>query len=220
MIIKKKGNFTNNYADYLFTKFNEYEHKYEFISFIDTKRKHYPIFFSNYLLNCIIKYGAKKKNEYNYDLNYEEYFSKISISNSPFPLKYEEKNNKKSRNGFSLVFYTSIAFSLIPSNIITSIIKEKENKLKHLQILSGLSLWTYWLNNYIFDLLKYIIISILSYLILFVFSFDEKYLVILYILYGPAMISFTYCLSYFIDNEGHGQTISLLITLLHNYKLL
>ena len=211
---KKKGNFTNNYADYLFTKFNEYEHKYEFISFIDTKRKHYPIFFSNYLLNCIIKYGAKKKNEYNYDLNYDEYFSKISISNSPFPLKYEEKHNKKSRNGFSLVFYASIAFSLIPSNIITSIIKEKENKLKHLQILSGLSLLTYWLNNYIFDLLKYIIISILSYLILFAFSFDEKYLVILYILYGPAMISFTYCLSYFIDNEGYGQTISLLINLL------
>ena len=28
------------------------------------------------------------------------------------------------------------------------------------------------------------------------------------------MISFTYCLSYFIDNEGHGQTISLLINLL------
>ena len=211
---KKNGNFTKNYADYLFIKFNDYEHKYEFISFIDTKRKHYPIFFSNYLLNCIIKYGLKKKNEYNYDINYDEFYKKISISNSPFPLKYEEKNNKKSRNGFSLVFYTSIAFSLIPSNIITSIINEKENKLKHLQILSGLSLFTYWLNNYIFELLKYIFISIVSYLILFAFSFDEKYLIILYILYGPAMISFTYCLSYFIDNEGHGQTISLLVNLL------
>ena len=40
---KKNGKFTNNYADYLFTKFNDFEHKYEFISFIDTKRKHYPI---------------------------------------------------------------------------------------------------------------------------------------------------------------------------------
>ena len=95
-----------------------------------------------------------------------------------------------------------------------SIIREKENKLKHLQILSGLSLLAYWVNNYIFELLKYAIISIFSYLILILFNFSEKYLIILYILYGPAMISFTYCVSYFIDKEGPGQTIALLINLL------
>ena len=211
---KKNGKFTNNYADYLFTKFNDFEHKYEFISFIDTKRKHYPIFFSNYLLNCIIKYGIKKTNEYNYFFSYKDFVKQILVSNSPYPLKYEEKNNKKIRKGFSLVFFTSIAFSLIPSNIIMSIIREKENKLKHLQILSGLSLLAYWVNNYIFELLKYAIISIFSYLILILFNFSEKYLIILYILYGPAMISFTYCVSYFIDKEGPGQTIALLINLL------
>ena len=211
---KKSGKFTINYADYLFTKFNDFEHKYEFISFIDTKRKHYPIFFANYLLNCIIKYGIKKTNEYNHYYSYDKVVSEILVSNSPYPLKYEEKNNKKIRNGFSLVFFTSIAFSLIPSNIIMSIIKEKENKLKHLQILSGLSLLTYWLNNYIFELLKYAVISIFSYIILIIFNFEEKYLIVLYILYGPAMISFTYCISYFIEKEGQGQTIALLINLL------
>jgi ATP-binding cassette subfamily A (ABC1) protein 3 len=95
-----------------------------------------------------------------------------------------------------------------------SIIKEKENKLKHLQILSGLSLLTYWLNNYIFELLKYAVISVFSYIILIIFNFEEKYLIVLYILYGPAMISFTYCVSYFIEKEGQGQTIALLINLL------
>ena len=211
---KKEGNFTKNYADFLFTKFDNVTHKYEFVAFVDTKRKHYPIFFSNYLLNFIIKYGFKTENSYNRDYSYEEFTRDISVSNSPFPLKYEEKYNKKSRKGFSLVFYISIAFALIPSNIITSIIREKENKLKHLQILSGLSLFTYWLNNYIFDLLKYIVISLLSYLILIFFHFEENYLPILYFLYGPAMISFTYCVSYFIDKEGPGQTIALLINLL------
>ena len=214
---KKNGNLTKNYADYLLTKFDNIGNKYEFIEFIDTRRKHHPIFYTNYLLNCIIKYTIRKKNEYNHDFmhnDYSKFVNDISITNSPFPLKYGEKNDKKSRNGFSLVFFTSIAFALIPSNIITSIIKEKENKLKHLQILSGLSLLTYWINNYIFELIKYIIISGLSYLILSLFTFDENYLYTLYILYGPAMISFTYFMSYFINNEGHGQTISLLINLL------
>ena len=211
---KKNGTLTNNYADYILTKFNNVEHKYEFVSFLDTKRKHSPIFYTNYLLKCIIKYSIKKVNEYNHDYNYNQLISEISVFNSPFPTSYEEKKNKKSRNGFSLVFFTSIAFALIPSNIITSILKEKENKLKHLQILSGLSLFSYWLNNYIFELLKYIIISIGSYIILVLLEFDDKYLITLYILYGLAMLSFTYCTSYFINNEGHGQTITLLINLL------
>ena len=34
--LKKEGNFTNNFADYLFTKFDDAEHKYEFVLFIDT----------------------------------------------------------------------------------------------------------------------------------------------------------------------------------------
>jgi hypothetical protein len=211
---KKNGTLTNNYADYILTKFNNVEHKYEFVSFLDTKRKHSPIFYTNYLLKCIIKYSIKKVNEYNHDYNYNQLISEISVFNSPFPTSYKEKKNKKSRNGFSLVFFTSIAFALIPSNIITSILKEKENKLKHLQILSGLSLFSYWLNNYIFELLKYIIISIGSYIILVLLEFDDKYLITLYILYGLAMLSFTYCTSYFINNEGHGQTITLLINLL------
>ena len=213
-INKKNGTLTNNNANFLLTEFNNIDHKYEFISFMDTKRKHHPIFFTNYLLNCIIKYVAKKTNEYNYSFNYERFVNELPIVNSPFPLNYKEKHIKKSRNGFSLVFFTSIAFSLIPSNIITSIIKEKENKLKHLQILSELSLFTYWLNNYIFELLKYIFISTFSYLILIAFNFEDKYLIILYILYGPAMLSFTYFMSYFITSEGSGQTMALLINLL------
>ena len=77
-----------------------------------------------------------------------------------------------------------------------------------------MDLFSYWLNNYIFELLKYIIITILSYIILIFSDFGDKYLIILYILYGPAMISFTYFISYFINNEGNGQTITLLINLL------
>ena len=211
---RKNGTLINNYADYLLTEFNNNEHKYEFVSFLDNKRKHSQIFYTNYLLNCIIKYVIKKENQYNYDLNYKQFIQEISVFNTPFPMTYKEKKNKKSRNGFSLVFFTSIAFALIPSNIITSILKEKENKLKHLQILFGLSLFSYWLNNYIFELLKYIIITIFSYIILIFSDFGDKYLIILYILYGPAMISFTYFISYFINNEGNGQTITLLINLL------
>ena len=45
------------------------------------------------------------------------------------------------------------------------------------------------------------------------FNFYEKYLIGLFVLYGPALISFTYCISYFIESEGPGQSTVLLINL-------
>ena len=52
---------------------------------------------------------------------YKTYVDDAIITNSPFHLGYEEKIDKKSRNGFALVFFISIALALIPSNFITII---------------------------------------------------------------------------------------------------
>ena len=47
-----------------------------------------------------------------------------------------------------------IALSLIPSVLVSTMIKERELQLKHMQMISGVSLWSYWLSNFIFDILK------------------------------------------------------------------
>ena len=207
-IYSKNQSITNNTASFYLISTNEYTHQYEFVSIISSKKRHSPITFTNYLLNNIIKYEIKHNSEY------KEFLDDIGLINYPFHLTYEEKNNKKSRNGFVLVFFFSIALSLIPSNFIMPIIREKENKSKHLQLISGLSIFTYWLNNYIFEIIKFFFISLFSLLILYAFNFYEKYLITFFVLYGPALISFTYCISYFINSEGQGQTIILLINLL------
>ena len=182
-------------------------HKYEYISFINAKQKHATIAYNNYMLNNIINYEIKKTSNKQFSLE------DISLINYPFKIQYKEKKDKKTRNGYILVFFISIALSLIPSNFITIIIREKENKSKHLQLLSGLSIYLYWINNYIFELLKYYVVVGICLIILYLFSFYEKYLIIFYIFYGPALASFTYTVSYFIENEGSGQVIILLINL-------
>ena len=197
----------NNYANYFLITDDDNKHYYEFATYISTRQRHSSIAFSNNLLKKIIEYELSKSDKYKYDdIN-------IEIIHSPFPLTYEEKNNKKIRNGFSLVFFISIALSLIPSNFITIIIREKENKSKQLQLLSGLSIFTYWINNFIFEIIKYYVVVGICLIILSIFSFYEKYLIILYIFYGPALVSFTYVLSYFLNSEGKGQIIILLINL-------
>ena len=199
-------NISNNTASFYLIEADKELHQYEFATFISTRKSHSPIAFTNYLLNNIIKFEIKKT-------EYKQYLDNVGIINSPFRLSYDERKNKKSRNGATLVFFISIGLSLIPSNFILTIIKEKENKSKHLQLLSGLSLLVYWINNYIFEIAKYFIISVFSLSIIAIFNFYEYYIISLYVLYGPALISFTYCLSYFLSKEGSGQTITLFVNL-------
>ena len=203
----KREGIKNNTGAFYFVKADKNSHKYEFNFFISSKKKHGTIFLTNYLLRSIIRYEMKRSYEY------KKYMDDIQITNSPFPLTYDEKTDKKSRNGFCLVFFISIALSLIPANFITIILREKENKSKHLQLLSGTSIYTYWINNYIFELVKYYVVVGICLLILFLFDFYEKYLFIIYIFYGPSLISFTYFLSHFIETERSGQVIILLVNL-------
>ena len=112
------------------------------------------------------------------------------------------------------MFFIALAFSLIPSNFITILIKERENNSKHLQIVSGISLFGYWFNNYIFELIKYYFIGGICLLLLLAFDFYEKYFCGLYLLYVPSMISFTYLFSIIFKSEYKGQITVLLINLI------
>ena len=203
----KEQGISNNTGGFYFKKADKNLHKYEFNFYASTKKKHSTIFITNYLLRYIARYEMKRSNEF------KQYMDNIQITNYPFPITYKEKEDKKSRNGFNLVFYISIALSLIPANFITIILREKQNKAKHLQILSGASIYAYWINNYIFELIKYYVVVGICLIILFIFKYYEKYLAVLYLFYGPALVSFTYVLNYFINREGTGQIIVLLINL-------
>ena len=75
-------------------------------------------------------------------------------------------------------------------------------------------MFSYWFNNYVFEIIKYYIIGGICILLLLAFDFYEKYLAILYLEYGPAMISFTYLFSIVLKTEYMGQIIVLLINII------
>ena len=191
-----------SYADYIFYSIDNSQHKYEMINFVDLlSRQNAPIYF-NYMAKNIIRYASDNKN------------LDIEVINEPLPYTHEERRNSKERNSSMLLVFISICFTLIPANFITIIIKEKENNSKHLQIISGISLMSYWVNNFIFELVKYYIIGGICILFLYIFGFYEDYIYVLYLLYGPSMVSFTYIFSFIFKKEGLGQTMVILINLL------
>ena len=72
-----------------------------------------------------------------------------------------------------MIFAIGMAF--IPTGLITFIVKERENNVKHQHLVSGVSIPAYWISAYFWDLLKYQIPGILS--PLFILAFDLKSLI-------------------------------------------
>lgn len=53
----------------------------------------------------------------------------------------------------------SLAIGFIPASIIVFIVKERESKVKHQQLVSGVSMSAYWLSNFFVDYVKYLIFA-------------------------------------------------------------
>ena len=190
-----------NYASYIFNKIDKANHKYEFTLLTDILLSHTTPIYFDYMMKNIIRYATNKPN------------LDIEVINEPLPYTYLEKKDSKERNGSILLVFISICFTLIPANFVTIIIREKENNSKHLQIISGISLMSYWVNNFIFELAKYYIIGGICIGLLGIFGFYEDYVIVLYILYGPPMVAFTYIIGSLIKREGTGQVLVILINL-------
>ena len=96
-----------------------------------------------------------------------------------------------------------LAFSFIPSSMIILIIKERETNSKHQQFVSGMSVGSYWISNFIIDYTKYIIVGLGTFFLILAFDVssvieDDKWVMTLLLLvfYGFAFIPFVYFLSF------------------------
>jgi ATP-binding cassette subfamily A (ABC1) protein 3 len=99
----------------------------------------------------------------------------------------------------------------MPVNFISLLVKERINNSKHLMTISGINILSYWLVNYIFEFFKYYFTAGICLILIKTYNFYRPYLYIFYIIYGPAMISFTYVLSFLFSNEFNAQNTIVLI---------
>ena len=138
----------------------------------------------------------------------------INFLHYPFPLTAELKQQSDQTSNSLVILFVAIAFSLIPANFVTIIVKEKLNNSKHLMRVSGISIAAYWIVNFIFELVKYYFTCGVCLLLLWAFGFYKDYLYILYLIYGPSMISMTYILSFLFDSESGAQNGIILLNFL------
>ena len=194
-------NYQGYYGAFLMLK-NSGNH-YKFIEVLNTRISHSVPLFSCYFFKKLIEVNSPNKGEL--EINFIHY---------PMPLTAElEQSKDQNRNGL-IIFFVGIAFSLIPANFITIIVKEKINNSKHLMRVSGISITAYWIINYFFELIKYYFTCGICILLLWALDFYRDYLYILYLVYGPPMISLTYIFSFIFSTESGAQNGTILINFL------
>jgi ATP-binding cassette subfamily A (ABC1) protein 3 len=200
-------NYTNSYGSYYINQFDNVNKRYEFILYVNTLARNAPIIYADYMTKFIMNSAAGRE-------------IKINYTHDPFPIPSKLRKQGETRNSSNLVFFVSVAFALIPANFITLIIKERESNTKHLQIISGISLTSYWISNFIFELVKYYFIGGVNLLIIYAFGNFPYYLWLLYLLYGPAMVSFTYMFSLVFTTESTAQNVVILVNFLFSLVLI
>lgn len=99
----------------------------------------------------------------------------------------------------------------MPCAIISFILIERVENLRHMQIISGMSLTAYWLSNMIADIIKLYIPIIMIILISIAFDANYSGVWILFMLLPWALVPFTYVTSFLFVKDSTAQITTLFI---------
>jgi len=189
----------NRYGSLFVNKLDDTSREYEIAIFVNISSQDSAGVFMGYFCQSILRKATGNPN-YN-----------ILFANSPFPLSFRAKSRQRARNSNIVSITLIVSFALLPASIIVFIVREREENLKHQQLISGVSLMAYWLSNGAMDIFKSLIPCGVAIGMIYAFDVALPHGWILILVYGFTIIPFTYATSFFFIKENAAQTGSLLI---------
>ncbi|XP_068659362.1 ABC transporter A family member 1 isoform X2 [Aristolochia californica] len=142
----------------------------------------------------------------------------IQTQNHPLPMTKTQHAQHHDLDAFSAAIIVSIAFSFIPASFAVSIVKEREVKAKHQQLISGVSILSYWLSTYAWDFISFLFPTSFAIILLHIFGLEQFIgsgcllpTVMIFLEYGLAVAASTYCLTFFFSDHSVAQNVILLV---------
>ncbi|KAL6987169.1 Phospholipid-transporting ATPase abca1 [Sarracenia purpurea var. burkii] len=144
----------------------------------------------------------------------------IRTRNHPLPMTKSQHLQHHDLDAFAAVIVINIAFSFIPASFAVAIVKEREVKAKHQQLISGVSIWSYWASTYMWDFISFLFPTSCAIILFYIFGLDQfigtcSFLptILIFLEYGLAIASSTYCLTFFFSEHTMAQNVVLLVHL-------
>ena len=123
-------------------------------------------------------------------------------------------------------FAVCIAMAFVPATFAAFLVKERADKGKHLQLISGVSPIAYWLSALLWDLVNFVLPFALVMLVLLVFDVTSLLgesvgvTVLVLWLFCLAVAPFTYSMSFLFDSHSVAQNMTLLVNFFFSVLLL
>lgn len=172
--------------------------------FVNTTSTHAVPIFYNLLSNMYLqKYSADTS-------------ASITLTLDPFPRTADQVALRSAVNAI----FISIAFALIPASYAGFMVKERESHVKHQQLISGVSIYAYWIASYIWDVVNLLITGIFCVFVILIFHVDqligENITVVLMsiLLYSLSIASLTYLIQFLFKTHTTAQNLLLLFYIL------
>ncbi|KAM9858193.1 ATP-binding cassette sub-family A member 2 [Aulostomus maculatus] len=119
-----------------------------------------------------------------------------------------------------IAIFIIVAMSFVPASFVVFLVAEKSTKAKHLQFVSGCDPVMYWLANYIWDMLNYLVPATCCVIILFVFDLPAytsptnfPAVLSLFLLYGWSITPIMYPASFWFEVPSTAYVFLIVINL-------
>ncbi|KAJ8535329.1 hypothetical protein ON010_g13409 [Phytophthora cinnamomi] len=201
------------------------EQVFSYNLFTNTTATHSPVIFKALMDQAIYRFFAANSSDSTASS------VDLTVNNHPLPLTAAAKAFFGSFLAFSACIFVCISFSYFALPVVVYLVREKEanHNSKHQQLVSGVSLTAFWVANYLWDLMMYIVPCVAA--IILIKAFDISALtgnsecssctsetfpavIVLFILFGFAICPFTYCLSFLFKEHAASQTFTMKINFL------
>jgi ATP-binding cassette subfamily A (ABC1) protein 3 len=94
--------------------------------------------------------------------------------NHPLPLTTQQTIEIKTILSILASMFVLIPYCYIPGAFIVFLVKERACKSKHLQLVSGVNLGSYWAAHYLWDLSLFLILTLCVMAIFLIYSVDDS----------------------------------------------
>ncbi|KAM9081967.1 ATP-binding cassette sub-family A member 2 isoform 2-T2 [Megaptera novaeangliae] len=119
-----------------------------------------------------------------------------------------------------IAIFIIVAMSFVPASFVVFLVAEKSTKAKHLQFVSGCNPVIYWLANYVWDMLNYLVPATCCVFILFVFDLPAytsptnfPAVLSLFLLYGWSITPIMYPASFWFEVPSSAYVFLIVINL-------
>ncbi|CAM9094590.1 unnamed protein product, partial [Laminaria digitata] len=156
----------------------------------------------------------------------------ITVRSSPLPRTRAEELARQTVDGFTTAIMVVISVCFLPASYAIFVVKERAVKAKHQQashkrIISGVGVGVYWLSTFVFDVATYLVPCGAFLGLLYAFDVPSYTMnegavatFLLFLLYGPAVAPFTYCISFLFKSASSAQNMVLFINFVTGLALM